>query len=181
MTLSIWNGTSWVASTGVKVWNGTSWVSASAGKIWNGSTWKDFLFNLTAGGSSIFYPGFKGVESRTDSFYGYTNGSGTGYLSGTFGSFSGQILGSNVSYFEWEGTAYEFSGNVGKWNVRLSGNVTSPVSVVLNGTVVTNSKTGTFDGTNTTWVWNSTSGDTVTYVGINSPFVSGQGYNVTLQ
>jgi hypothetical protein len=53
MALSVWNGTSWVASTGVKVWNGSSWVSASAGKVWNGTSWVDFLTKISITDQSI--------------------------------------------------------------------------------------------------------------------------------
>lgn len=53
MTLSIWNGTSWLTSSGIKVWNGTSWVQASAGKIWNGTSWVDFLTKISITNQTI--------------------------------------------------------------------------------------------------------------------------------
>jgi hypothetical protein len=36
--VSVWNGTSWVAST-PKIWNGTSWVDPTVIQVWNGTSW----------------------------------------------------------------------------------------------------------------------------------------------
>lgn len=38
--VSVWNGTSWVAST-PRIWNGTSWVQPGVVKVWNGTSWVD--------------------------------------------------------------------------------------------------------------------------------------------
>jgi hypothetical protein len=36
--VSVWNGTSWVASS-PKIWNGTSWVDPAVIRVWNGTSW----------------------------------------------------------------------------------------------------------------------------------------------
>jgi hypothetical protein len=47
MPLKVWNGSSWVTSTGIRVWNGSAWVTVQNGRVWNGSSWVSFFSGLS--------------------------------------------------------------------------------------------------------------------------------------
>lgn len=180
MPLKLWNGSAWSTATSVKIWNGSIWAPAKFGRIWDGSEWKDFLNNLLAGGGSQLFPGSKGVEQRTQTWRGYSDGTGSGIDSSAYGSFYGQLLNHNVNVFRWEGVDYEFSADTGIWKIELTGNIPISARIEINNTVITNFKSGTVSGGKTIWSWDSTLGDTVTYVGANSPFNIGSSYYVQL-
>lgn len=181
MSLQTWNGSSYTVASTIKVWNGSSFVDAAGAKVWDGSAWKEFLYgNLTSAAYSVYYPGSKGSESRTDYWSGYSDGSGTGYFSSSFGSFSGQLLGCDVNVFAWSGSDWEISTDTGTWQVILTGNISTAKAIAINGTTITNSKTGTYSGGKTTWNWSSSSGDTVGYIAPNSPFINNGQYVVGL-
>lgn len=78
--MKVWNGSSWVSSTGLKVWNGSSWVSASNGKVWNGSSWVSFFsagVSITTGSTATIVSGGKGTAGYSLFSHGFSPGSST--------------------------------------------------------------------------------------------------------
>lgn len=168
----VWNGSAWVISPQKKIWNGSSWVEVKGAKIWNGSAWKEYLnASITTGESSLYFPGGKGTEYYTTYAYGYNDGNTYGPPFNAYGSVDGDIIGATVRSCYWTNTIYEVSQTEYELVVVLTGDYSGigTRAVMIDGTVVTNYKSGAyyptgggFDYDNTTiFRYSDPGGDTV--------------------
>lgn len=124
MPLKVWNGSSWVTSTGIKVWNGSAWTDASAGYTWNGSSWVQFF---SAGAVSITNQNAQNFSraglggTATARYRLYSNGQAyRTNLSGSIVSISGEWLVAGAAsdfevYASWSGSPIGVTGPTGSW------------------------------------------------------------------
>lgn len=110
---------------------------------------------ITSGTLQIIIDPFKGAQGYTRTSHGYSQGA--------FGSIQGKILGADVNYCFWETIVYTGASPTDyRFEIELVGNYSSSAYAVrINGTTVTNAKTGSFGGTLTTFVWDLDLGDTL--------------------
>lgn len=124
MPLKVWNGSSWVTSTGMKVWNGSAWTDASAGYTWNGSSWVQFF---SAGAVSITNQNAQNFSlagiggTATARYRLYSNGQAyRTNISGSIISISGEWLVAGAAsdfevYATVSGSGGVFTGPTGSW------------------------------------------------------------------
>ena len=124
MPLKVWNGSSWVSSTGLKVWNGSSWASAVAGKVWNGSSWVQFFSSLAA---SLSPTSVSGSEQRLGAGSKYVPATPTVYVTASGGVAPYTYLWEYVS-----GTAAGFNQTSSSSFMDFFRNMTVSVGEVKN-------------------------------------------------
>jgi hypothetical protein len=161
MTLRVWNGSSFQLAPRKSIWNGSNWLEVKGSKIWNGSSWIDFLnLGVTTTSDYQFFPGSKGIQSREEIYSVFTIYSDFRYLlPGTAGSITGRIRDFNTNVCGWNQTKREFDPMVSRLIIEVSGNLTGTYSAMVEGTVISNAKSGSFDGSVTSFVWDTSLGD----------------------
>lgn len=165
--LKIWNG-SWVVPSGFnrpKIWNGSTWVIAQP-RLWDGSSWGN---QLTTGSTATIVSGGKGTAGYSLFSYGFSPTGGTyvdydGFYSINYipiGSFDGQIsvggTARSVSELVFHNFASEDSGPgfyESKLTIKIAANVSgTSYTPYIDGAAIAGTKSGSWDGTNTTFTW----------------------------
>lgn len=123
---------------------------------------------LTTGQDTNYFAGGKGVPYYTLITSGFTAGSGTygnyvdygAYFSVTYnsiGSFFGKVLIGGTDYSVLELKHFRFTCETpveeSKLIIRIAGNVSGTYTPYIDGSAIAGSKTGSYDGTNTTFTW----------------------------
>lgn len=163
----VWTGSAWTLSPQKKIWNGSSWIEVKGAKVWNGSVWKEYLnASITSGSDAIFFGGGKGTEGYTTTFNGFSSFE-------PYGSVDGDIRGYPVLECYWSTTIYEISPQEWQFVVNVTGDISGTAySVMIDGTVVTNAKTGSYSsGPNSTlFQWMYTAGGSGDTIPATNPF-----------
>jgi hypothetical protein len=88
--LKYWNGSAWVVPKAVKTWDGSQWVDRSGrAKYWDGSQWVRIKTSNYLIKDGLLQNGYTvDVYSKDDdSYYGYSNGSKSLFLSTYTGGY----------------------------------------------------------------------------------------------